>query len=60
MQEADYMTEKEQAALLIDTYTNLQRIKSAENRDKEIDYQIKATLAKLEALGVVTENLNIE
>ena len=50
------MTEKEQAALLIDTYTNLQRIKSADDKDKEIEYQIKATIAKLQALGIVTED----
>lgn len=54
------MTEKEQAALLIDTYTNLQRIKSADDKDKEIEYQIKATIAKLQALGIVTEDLDIE
>ena len=53
------MTEKEQMTLLIDIYTDLQRIKSAADRDKEIDYQIKAAKAKLEALGVVTEDLDI-
>ena len=37
----------------------LQRIKSAEDRDKEIDYQIKAAKAKLEASGVATEDLDI-
>lgn len=44
---------------LIDIYTNLQRIKSAADRDKEIDYQIKAAKAKLEASGIVTEDLDI-
>jgi len=53
------MTEKEQVPILIDNYTNLQRIKSAVDKDKEIDYQIKAAKAKLEALGVVTEELDI-
>ena len=53
------MTEKEQPALLIDTYTNLQRIKAAEDREREIDYQIKATLAKLQALGISTEDLEL-
>ena len=51
------MTEKEQATLLIDTFTNLQRIKAADDRDSEIDYQLKATKAKLEALGIMTEEL---
>ncbi len=54
------MTEKEQATLLIDEYTKLQRIKSAENKEKEIEYQLKTTRAKLEALGIVAENLDIE
>ncbi|MCI8749166.1 MAG: hypothetical protein HFH67_15125 [Lachnospiraceae bacterium] len=54
------MTEKEQATLLIDEYTKLQRIKSATDREKEIEYQLKTTKAKLEALGIVTENLDIE
>ncbi len=40
------MTEKEQAAIMIDIYTDLQRIRKAK--------------AKLEALGIVTENLIIE
>ncbi len=54
----EIMTEKEQAAALIEEYTKLQRIKAAPNRDEEIDYQIKTAKAKLEALGIVTENLD--
>ena len=54
------MTEKEQATILIDQFTNLQRIKSAEDKDKEIDYQIKITKAKLEALGIVTTDLTMD
>ncbi len=57
--EVNTMTDKEQTAMLIDIYTNLQRIKSASDRDKEIDYQIKAAKAKLEASGIVTEDLDI-
>ena len=53
------MTEKEQIAILIDQYTDLQRIKAAENKEKEVEYQIKTTTAKLEAMGIVTEDLNI-
>jgi hypothetical protein len=53
------ITEKELATLLIDTYTNLQRIKASDDRDSEIDYQLTATKAKLEALGIVTEELTI-
>ena len=53
------MADKEQATMLIDNYTNLQRIKSAADREKEVEYQIKATKAKLEALGIVAENLDL-
>lgn len=53
------MTDNEQVSVLIDNYTNLQRIKMAEDRDKEIDYQLKATKAKLETHGISTENLDI-
>ena len=60
MEEKEVMTEKEQAAAMIDIYTDLQRIKVAEDRDKEIDFQLRKAKAKLEALGVVTENLKIE
>ena len=54
------VADKEQTNMLIDIYTNLQRIKSAADRDKEIDYQIKAAKAKLEASGIVTEDLDIQ
>lgn len=59
MEEVREMTEKEQIAILIDQYTDLQRIKAASDKDKEIAYQIKAAKAKLEAMGVVTEDLDI-
>ena len=54
------MTEKEQATSLMDKFIDLQRIKAAGDKDKEIDYQLKTTKAKLEALGIVTENLEIK
>lgn len=54
------MTEKEQAISLMDKFIDLQRIKAAVDKEKEIDYQLKTTKAKLEALGIVTENLEIE
>lgn len=57
--EVNDMSDKEQLTMLIDIYTDLQRIKSAEDREKEIDYQITAAKAKLEAFGIVTENLDI-
>ena len=54
------MTEKEQAINLMDKFIDLQRIKAAGDKDKEIEYQLKTTKAKLEALGIVTENLEIK
>ena len=53
------MTEKEQIAILIDQYTDLQRIKAAVDKEKEIDYQIRTTKAKLEAMGIIAEDLNM-
>ena len=53
------MTDREQINMLIDIYTNLQRIKTAPDREKEIEYQIKAAKAKLEASGIAAEDLDI-
>lgn len=57
--EVETMTDREQTNMLIDIYANLQRIKSATDRDKEIEYQISLAKAKLEASGIVTEKLEI-
>ena len=57
--EVDDMSDKELQEKLIQQYTDLQRIKSAVDREKEIDYQIKTVKAKLEVFGVVTEDLDI-
>lgn len=54
------MTEKEQAAIMIDIYTDLQRIQKAADKEKELSNQLRKAKAKLEALGIVTENLTIE
>lgn len=59
MEENKEMTEKEQIAILIDQYTDLQSIKAAEDKEKEVAYQIRAAKAKLETMGIVTEDLNI-
>ena len=58
--EVSEMTEKEQAAIMIDIYTDLQRIQKAEDKDKELSNQLRKAKAKHEALGIVTENLTIE
>ncbi len=57
--EVDDMSDKELQEKLIQQYTDLQRIKSAADREKEIDYQIKTVKTKLEAFGVMTEDLEI-
>ena len=45
---------------LIDKYTDLQRIKTAADVQKEIDYQLAITKAKLESCGIVTSDLDIK
>lgn len=57
--EMDIMTETELKATLIDNYMNLQRIISAPDGKKEAEYQIKGVKAKLESMGIVTEELDI-
>ena len=54
------MTEKEQATTMIDVYTDLLRIKQAADKEKEVNNQLRKAKAKLEALGVVVEDLIIE
>ena len=58
--EALEMTEKEQAAIMIDIYTDLQRIQKAEDKEKELGNQLRKAKAKLEALGIVAENITID
>ena len=54
------MTDKEQAAMLIDVYMDLLRIKQSPNRDDEIENQLCAARAKLQALGIVVDDLVIK
>ena len=53
-------TKEELAADLMDKFSDFQRILRADDREKEILYQIKITREKLEEPGVVTENLILE
>ena len=48
------MTREELISLTIDKYTDLQRIKKANGNteNKELDYQLKVTIAKLSSLGM--------
>ena len=56
---SDDMNEKEMINNLIDNCTSLQRIKKAENSEKEIDYQIRILKAKLESFGIITSELEM-
>ena len=53
------MSDKELTTMLISKFSELQQIKVAQDRDKELDRQITVAKAQLEALGVVTENLEL-
>ncbi len=45
---------------LIDEYSSIQRIIAADNPKKEAEYQLKLIKAKLESMGIVTTDLNLE
>ena len=55
------MSDPELEALLIDKYTDLQRIKRAngDTVNEELDYQIKVATAKLSSFGVNVEDLTL-
>lgn len=55
------MTREELISLTIDKYTDLQRIKKSNGgvENKELDYQIKVTLAKLSSLGISVEDITL-
>lgn len=54
----DKISNKELTTFLIDTYSNLQRILKSDNMQKEAEYQLQMTKAKLESLGIVTSDLD--
>lgn len=58
---SDEMTREELISLTIDKYTDLQRIKKANGNtvNKELDYQLKVTIAKLSSLGISVEDLTL-
>ncbi len=53
------MNEKEMLEKLIDKYADLQRIKNAKCPEKEVDYQLAITKAKLKSFGIVTSDLEM-
>ena len=54
------MTDKEQIAGLVDTYTDLLRIQKAEDKEKEIANQLRKAKVKLEVFGIVVDELTID
>ena len=52
------MNEQEMKKIAMDKYVNIQRIKAAPDRDKEIEYQEKIAKAELQMLGISTEELD--
>ena len=55
------MSDQELKTLLIDKYTDLQRIKKAngDTVNEELDYQIRVATAKLSSFGVNVEDLTL-
>ena len=55
------MTDNELKIMLIEQYTNLQRIKKANNdyKNDELEYQIKSTIAKLSAIDINVDDLTL-
>ena len=55
------MTREELISLTIDKYTDLQPIKKANGNteNKELDYQLKVTIAKLSSLGISVEDITL-
>lgn len=58
MEEVREMTEKELKDQTIREYVNIQRIKRAADKDKELEYQEKVLKVCLQSLGVPTEDLD--
>ena len=58
---SDTMTREELISLTIDKYTDLHRIKKANGsiENKELDYQLKVTVAKLSSLGISVEDITL-
>ncbi len=53
------MQDKELIANLIDLYAALQRIVDSDDSKKEAEYHLKLVKAKLQAMGIITDELHI-
>ena len=58
--EVDTMTREELVASEITRYMDLLRVKKADDKEKELDNQLRESRAKLESFGVVVDKLVIE
>lgn len=58
--EASEMDELELKDRAIKEFVNLQRVKKAPDKDKEIEYQEKILKARMQALGIPTEDLELK
>lgn len=56
----DGMNEKELRDQIIKEFVNLQRVKSATDRDAEIAYQEKVLRARMQSFGIATEDLELK
>ncbi|MDD5900675.1 MAG: hypothetical protein PUC73_07280 [Lachnospiraceae bacterium] len=56
----DEMSEKELKDQVIKEFVNLQRVKTATDREAEIAYQEKVLRARMQSLGISTEDLEIK
>ena len=54
------VSEKELKDQVIKEFESLQRIKNARDRDLEISYQEKILKARMQSLGIPTEELKIK
>ena len=54
------MTDEELVAAEISRYMDLLRVKRAEDREKELENQLRESRAKMESFGVTVENLRID
>ncbi len=55
--EEEGMTEQQLVVNLIDVYMELQRIKRAKDKEKELENQLRVVRAKLEVFGIHAEDL---
>lgn len=55
------MTREELISLTIDKYTvyNVSKRQMANTENKELDYQLKVTIAKLSSLGISVEDITL-